>query len=224
MNLSRLYNAFNSEKAKVSLVGAVVVDTNDVGFYAFRANCNEVIKSHQVAVKDSDTSPEGWSEQDPMTLLRAVEECILNTTSPGGMVMGVRVAAVGIANHRGSVVAWNRRTGEPLCNVIMWSDNRAAAMVDEYLSTNDKNRFQGVCGLPFSPYFSAFKIKWLLVNDVKVMSAYRGGDCYFGTIDSWLLWNMTGGKNGEFKLDYILFARLFVVMFYILSLEYVIFE
>jgi len=131
------------------------------------------------------------------------------------MVMGVRVVAVGIANHRGSVVAWNRRTGEPLCNVILWSDNRTAAMVDEYLRTNDKYRFQGVCGLPFSPYFSAFKIKWLLVNDVKVMSAYRGGDCYFGTIDSWLLWNMTGGKNGEFKLNYILFAWLFVVFIYI---------
>ncbi|XP_001946651.2 glycerol kinase-like [Acyrthosiphon pisum] len=196
MNLSRLYNVFNAEKAKVSLVGAVVVDTNDVGFYTFRANCNEVLKSHQVAVKDLDTSREGWSEQDPMTMLRAVDECIFNTTSPGGMVMGTRVVAVGIANNRGSVVAWNRRTGEPLCNVILWSDSRAAAMVDEYLRTNDKYRFQGVCGLPFSPYFSAFKIKWLLVNNVKVMSAYRSGDCYFGTIDSWLLWNITGGKNG----------------------------
>jgi len=197
MNFSRLYNVFNAEKAKVSLVGAIVVNTNDVGFYAFRANCSEVIKSHQLAIKDEDTSREGWSEQDPMAMLSAVEECITNTTSPGGMVMGVHVVTVGIANHRGSVLAWNRRTGKPLCNVILWSDNRAAAMVDEYLKTNDQYRFQRVCGLPFSPYFSAFKIKWLLVNDDKVLSAYQAGDCYFGTIDSWLLWNMTGGNEGE---------------------------
>ncbi|XP_060849614.1 glycerol kinase-like [Rhopalosiphum padi] len=196
MNLSRLYNVFNAEKAKVSLVGAIVVNTNYVGFYAFKANCSDVVKSHHVVIKDAETSGEGWSEQDPMAILSAVQECISNTTCPGGMVMGVRVVAVGVANQRGSVVAWNRRTGEPLCNAILWSDNRTAAMVDEYLKTNDKYRFQKVCGLPFSPYFSAFKIKWLLSNNVKVMSAYRIGDCYFGTIDTWLLWNMTGGKDG----------------------------
>lgn len=203
MNLSRLYNVFNAEKAKESLVGTIVVNTNEVGFYTFKANCSDVVKSHHMAVKDVETSRAGWSEQDPMVILSAVQECISNTTTPGGMVMGLRVVTVGVANQRGSVVAWNRRTGGPLSNVILWSDNRTATMVDDYLKTNDKYRFQKVCGLPFSPYFSAFKIKWLLNNVGKVMSAYRVGDCYFGTIDTWLLWNMTGGKDGDLILYFI---------------------
>lgn len=110
--------------------------------------------------------------------------------------MGLNVVAVGIANHRGSVVAWNKDTGVPLSNVILWSDNRTVGMVAEYSRTYGTYRFQSVCGLPFSPCFSAFKIKWLMDNDQMVRSAYREDICFFGTVDSWLLWNLTGGVNG----------------------------
>lgn len=111
---------------------------------------------------------------------------------------GLDVVAVGIANHRGSVVAWNRSTGMPLCNVMLWSDNRTAAAVDRYTRTHGKYRFQGVCGLPFSPLFSAFKIRWLIDHNDLVAKACADGTCCFGTVDSWLLWNLTGGPAGGF--------------------------
>ncbi|XP_025193495.1 glycerol kinase-like [Melanaphis sacchari] len=195
MDFTRLYNVFNSEKEQ-TLVGAIVVNTNDVGFYVYKANCSDLVKSHHTTIRDVNTLQEGWSEQDPMEILSAVEECISNTTCPGGMVTGLQVVTIGIANQRSSVVAWNKNTGEPLCNLIQWSDNRTSAMVNEVLESNNKYRFQRICGLPLSTYFSAFKIQWLLRNNEKVMSAYETGDCYFGTIDTWLLWNVTGGKEG----------------------------
>lgn len=115
---------------------------------------------------------------------------MLRTACPP-KVMDLDVMAVSIANHRGSVVAWNRDTGTPLCNVVLWSDKRTAAAMDGYTRTHGKYRFQGVCGLPF-------KIQRLIDYNERVAAAYANGTCCFGTVDSWLLWNLTGGPTGEF--------------------------
>lgn len=189
-------HVFDEGKAVESLVGSIVVNTNDVGFYVFKANSTDIVKVYKLPVKNEITIREDWAEQDAMAILTSVQECIFHTVT-AGEVMGLPVVTVGIANHPCSIVAWNKQTGVPLCNAILWSDNRSAAMVNNYLKKYDKYRFQKVCGLPFSPYFSAFKIKWLIENDSQVIAAYKDGyNCYFGTIDSWLVWNLTGGVKG----------------------------
>lgn len=207
MDCGRSSRDFYSSAVDKEVVGAIVVNTNDVCFYAFRTNSTHVVSSHRVPVSNVATSREGWAEQDPMTLLKAVQECVYQTVT-AGQVMGVPVTAVGIANHPGSVVAWNRRTGTTLCNLILSSDNRTAAMVERYSWTCGKYRFQKTCGLPFSTYFAAFTIKWLIDNDVSVNEAYKNGNCYFGTVDTWLLWNLTGGVKSNI---YFLFQYSFVV-------------
>lgn len=179
------------------LVGSVVVHTNEVCFYAFRANSGDAVKTYRVPVKNVFTVRPGHAEQDPKAILNAVRVCVENTVVAGS-VCGANVVAVGLSNHRSSVVAWDKNTGAPLCNAILWSDNRSACVANEYSAagSGDAFRFQKVCGLPFSPYFSAFKIAWLLRNVIAVINAYKEGRCYFGTVDSWLLWNLTGGMRG----------------------------
>lgn len=186
----------NVETAK-SVVGSIVVELDSVSFYAFSPNNTHVVKSYgPVPLKLVDNLKEGRKEQDPASILEAVKKCIDEVVVSGGQVFSVPMVAVGITNHRSSVLAWDKWTGEPLCNVVLSSDNRAVSMVNEYLRIYDMYMFQEICGLPFSPIFSAFKIKWLIENDPKVMSAYKRGVCYFGTVDAWLVWNLTGGTQG----------------------------
>lgn len=193
----------NEDKVAESLIGSIVVEDESVSFYVFKANSAYVLKSHgPVPLEQSNRLEEGRSEQDPLEILDAVKDCISEVVVPGGKVMGLSVVAVGITNHRCSVLAWNKWTGIPLCDVMMWSDNRAVSIVNEYLWASDKYRFQKVCGLPFSPVFSAFKIKWLVENDLKVRWAYERGNCYFGTVDTWLVWNLTGGIKGPCIVRY----------------------
>lgn len=192
--------ALDLKKKKESLVGSIVVNMNEVSFYVFKTNSTQVIDTCKVTVNNVNTLREGWAEQDANVILSAVHDCVNNVVTKG-KVMGVPVVSVGISNHRSSVVAWNKSTGDPLCNVILGSDNRAVNMVEEYLKTNDKYQFQKICGLPFSPYFSAFKIKWLIDHNATVKAALKQDNCYFGTIDSWLLWNLTGGVKGHYKVS-----------------------
>lgn len=117
--------------------------------------------------------------------------------SGDGEVTVGRVVTVGLATRRNAVVAWNKSTGMPLCNAILDNDNRTSAVADEFLRTQDSSRFRSVYGAPFDPNFGAFKIKWLLENNTDVMTAHENGNCYFGTLDTWLLWNFTGGIDGE---------------------------
>lgn len=96
---------------------------------------------------------------------------------------------------------WDRSTGEPLYNAIVWLDMRTSSTVDQLLDNvpnkaRNKNYLQPLCGLPLSPYFSAVKMRWLKDNVPRVGQAIRNESCLVGTVDSWLLWNLTGGPNG----------------------------
>lgn len=196
MSCLKSEQSYNDETDK-SLVGSIVVELDSVSFYTFYPNSSYVVKSYgPVPLELVNNLDEGRKEQDPATILEAVKKCIEQVVLPGGQVLSAPVVAVGITNHRSSVLAWNKWTGEPLCNVVLSSDNRAVSMVNKYLQTYNMYMFQKICGLPFSPIFSAFKIKWLIENDLKVKSAYKRGVCYFGTVDTWLVWNLTGGKQG----------------------------
>ncbi|XP_072376457.1 glycerol kinase 3 [Diabrotica undecimpunctata] len=184
------------------LVGAIDEGTSSARFLLFKAGTPEVVASHQIEL--SQIYPqEGWVEQDPLEILSVVETCIEKTIDKlitlGGSVDDI--VSVGITNQRESTVLWDRQTGEPLYNSIVWLDVRTSSTVDSLLNkvpnkTRNKNYLKPLCGLPLSPYFSAVKIKWLQENIAKIRSSMAAGNCMFGTIDSWLIWNLTGGVNG----------------------------
>ena len=104
--------------------------------------------------------------------------------------------AVGIANQRETTVLWNRRTGEPLHRALVWQDTRVNQLVADYAAEGGGDRFRAQTGLPLASYFSGLKLQWLLdtVPDARAMA--EAGDALFGTIDSWLLWKLTGGPQG----------------------------
>ncbi|XP_025991427.1 glycerol kinase isoform X1 [Solenopsis invicta] len=182
------------------LVGAIDEGTSSARFLVFAADTAEVLTYHQVSI--SQTCPkEGWVEQDALEILRAVRECLKQT------VFNLRqltidpadIVAIGITNQRETTVVWDSITGEPLYNAIVWMDMRTAPIVDDILKgirNKNKNYLKPLCGLPISPYFSALKLKWLLKNVPRVQEALAAKRLMFGTIDSWLIWNLTGGANG----------------------------
>jgi len=137
----------------------------------------------------------GWVELDMEEVWQRSQECIheaLGSTnaSPADVV------AIGITNERETVVLWDRRTGRPVAPAITWQDTRTAAAADALAANGGINRFQQLTGLPISTYSSALKLSWLLEQDSTRLDAARRGDLLFGTPDTWLLWNLTGGPNG----------------------------
>ncbi|XP_071553129.1 glycerol kinase 3 isoform X3 [Temnothorax nylanderi] len=164
------------------------------------ADTAEVLTYHQVSILQ--TCPkEGWVEQDALEILRAVRECLKQTVFNLKQLTidPADIVAIGITNQRETTVVWDSVTGEPLYNAIVWMDMRAASIVDDILKdihNKNKNYLKPLCGLPISPYFSALKLKWLLNNVPRVQEALTAKRLMFGTIDSWLIWNLTGGANG----------------------------
>jgi glycerol kinase len=103
---------------------------------------------------------------------------------------------VGITNQRETVILWDQDTGKPLHNAIAWPDTRTASFVRELKSRKGADELQNICGLPLSTYPSSVKLLWLLDNVEAVKKKYDEGKLVFGTVDTWLIWNLTGGKNG----------------------------
>jgi glycerol kinase len=137
----------------------------------------------------------GWVELDMEQVWQRTQECIHGALAAAGAVAG-DVAAIGIANERESVVLWDRRTGRPVARSITWQDTRTAAEADALAADGGINRFQRTTGLPISTYSSALKLRWLLDEDHARRAAAERGDLLFGTPDTWLLWNLTGGPAG----------------------------
>ncbi|XP_078619813.1 glycerol kinase-like isoform X1 [Branchiostoma floridae x Branchiostoma japonicum] len=182
------------------LVGAVDQGTSSTRFLIFASNSAELLTYHQTEIH-SVLPKEGWVEQDPKEILASVYECIekavANTRDLGIDVNDIK--AIGITNQRETTVVWDKHTGEPLHNAIVWLDLRTAETVNRLIdSTPRKNKehLKPLCGLPLATYFSAVKLRWLLDNSEQVAQAVREGRAMFGTVDSWLLWNLTGGVKG----------------------------
>lgn len=144
---------------------------------------------------------EGWVEQDPVELLSSIQRCISEACTHLEF-LGYQVSdiiSLGITNQRETTVVWDKVTGEPLYNAIVWNDIRTNQLVDKILAKlpdQNQNHFKELAGLPISPYFSALKIRWLKDNIRVVRRACRERRCLAGTIDSWIIWNLTGGTNG----------------------------
>ncbi|MBD3391334.1 MAG: glycerol kinase GlpK [Chitinivibrionales bacterium] len=138
----------------------------------------------------------GLVEHDAMEIWHKTRECITAAMKQAGITPRA-IAAVGITNQRETTIVWDKRTGRPLHNALVWQDTRTAALVDEMKEARGGiDAFRPVTGLPLSTYFSAFKLVWLIANVKIVREAVDRGNALFGTIDTWLIWNLTGGADG----------------------------
>ena len=106
------------------------------------------------------------------------------------------IAAIGITNQRETTVVWNRKTGKPACNAIVWQDTRVAPTVSEFAQTGGQDRYRARTGLPLATYFSGLKIRWILEEVPGARAQAEAGDLLFGNIDTFLIWNLTGGPEG----------------------------
>lgn len=136
----------------------------------------------------------GWVEHDPLEIWRNTREVIATALSAAG-IPREQVAAVGITNQRETTVIWDRATGEPVHNAIVWQDTRTQPIVDR-LAEGDVDRYRAATGLPLSTYFAGTKIVWILENVDGVRERAERGELLFGTTDSWVTWNLTGGPDG----------------------------
>jgi glycerol kinase len=133
----------------------------------------------------------GWVEHDPEEIWRNVCEVAAGALAKAGAA-SADVAALGITNQRETTVLWERATGRPIANAIVWQDTRTDRLIAELGGAADQDRFRPQSGLPLATYFSGPKIRWLLDNVESTRAAAEAGDILFGTIDSWLIWKLTG--------------------------------
>jgi glycerol kinase len=137
----------------------------------------------------------GWVEHDPKEIWDNTREVIGQALSKANLTRH-DIAAVGITNQRETAVVWDKTTGKPVYNAIVWQDTRTQAIVDRLAADGGVERFKEIVGLPLATYFSGTKIVWILENVEGAREKAEAGDLLFGTTDSWVLWNLTGGVNG----------------------------
>lgn len=137
----------------------------------------------------------GWVEHDPLEIWTRTQEVIAGALKKAS-ISPSDIAAVGITNQRETVVVWEKATGKPVYNAIVWQDTRTDMICNELASDGGQDRFRTKVGLPLATYFSGPKIAWILNNVPGVREKAQQGEVLFGNIDSWLIWNLTGGPQG----------------------------
>lgn len=137
----------------------------------------------------------GWVEHNPEQIWNNVREAVGLALTRANLIHS-DIAAVGITNQRETAVVWDKTTGKPVYNAIVWQDTRTQAIVDELGGDTGPDKYKDVVGLPLATYFSGPKIKWILDNVEGAREAAERGDLLFGNTDAWVLWNMTGGPDG----------------------------
>jgi glycerol kinase len=136
----------------------------------------------------------GWVEHDPLEIWARAQEVIAGALGQAG-VRTDEIAALGVTNQRETTVVWNRATGVPICNAIVWQDTRTDDLCKDLASSGGADRFRSKTGLPVATYFSGPKIKWILDHVAGARALAETGDIIFGNIDTWLIWNLTGGNH-----------------------------
>ena len=131
----------------------------------------------------------GWVEHDPEEIWATQAGVALEAITKAGLE-SVNIAAIGITNQRETTIVWNRKTGKPVYNAIVWQDRRTADFCDKLKSEGQSENIMGKTGLIIDAYFSATKVKWILDNVAGVRKLAEEGQLAFGTIDSWLIWNL----------------------------------
>ena len=173
----------------MTYIGALDQGTSSTRFMIFDADAR-VIASHQLEHKQIFPNP-GWVEHDGAEIWVRTQEVIAGALDKAGLKAG-ELSAIGITNQRETTIAWDVKTGKPLHNALVWQDTRTAEFMDN-LSEAHKELIIRRTGLAIAPYFSASKMKWLIDNVPAVAEAVKAGTARIGTIDSWILWNLSGG-------------------------------
>ncbi|OGM50488.1 glycerol kinase [Aspergillus bombycis] len=178
-------------------VGSIDQGTTSTRFLIFNRE-GEPVASHQVEFPQIYPKS-GWHEHNPLDLVSSVETCVEKAVKQFESTGFSRndIKAVGITNQRETTVVWDYETGEPLCNAIVWTDTRSQAIVNELKEKPGASRLQQVCGLPLSTYSSSSKLLWMLANVPRVKDAYERGTLAFGTIDTWLVYCLNGGRQAN---------------------------
>ena len=178
-------------------IGAIDQGTTSTRFIVFDRSGSVVSlaqKEHEQIYPNA-----GWVEHNPDEIWRRTQEVIAEA-------MGKRrlrpsdLAAIGITNQRETTVIWDRETGKPLANALVWQDTRVADYVSELAKEGGQDRFRSKTGLPLTTYFSGLKIRWVLENVDGARAKAESGDALFGNIDTFLVWHLTGGPDGGFHI------------------------
>lgn len=183
-------------KSNIQYIGAIDQGTTSTRFILFDRRGREC-GSHQLEHRQIYPQA-GWVEHDPIEIWQRTEQ-VIGETLKAEKVEPKQIAAIGITNQRETTVIWNPKTGQPYGNAIVWQDTRTAEIVGK-LAREKADRggidcFRETTGLPLATYFSGPKLSWLLSNDPTIREAAENGEAFFGTIDSWLIWNLTGGAG-----------------------------
>ena len=137
----------------------------------------------------------GWVEHDANEIWTRTQEVVKGALQKAKL-QASDLAAVGITNQRETTVVWDRATGAPIHNALVWQDTRTDKICDELIADGGQDRFRPSTGLPIATYFSGPKIRWILDNVDGARARAEAGELLFGNIDTWLIWNLTGGPNG----------------------------
>lgn len=174
-------------------IGAIDQGTTSSRFIVFDKKGSIVSVAHKE--HDQIYPQPGWVEHDPLQILGNTKE-VIGAALMRANLSATDLAAVGLTNQRETTLLWDRTTGKPICNALVWMDTRTNELVQRYVRDGGQNRFRAITGLPVTTYFSSLKLLWIFENVPGAREKAEAGDALFGTVDSWLIWNLTGGTNG----------------------------
>src|SRR5436309_8477585 len=174
-------------------IGAIDQGTTSTRFIVFD-RAGQIVRSAQEEHEQIYPQP-GWVEHDAEEIWRRTESVIAKAFQAGKFAPK-DLAAIGITNQRETTVVWNRKTGNPIYNAIVWQDTRVAPDVAEFSKHGGQDRYRAKTGLPLATYFSGLKIRWILEKISGARAQAEAGDLICGTVDSFLIWKLTGGPDG----------------------------
>jgi glycerol kinase len=174
-------------------VGAIDQGTTSTRFIVFDRS-GRIISAAQREHEQIYVQP-GWVEHDAEEILRCTKGVVEEAMDARGL-RPEDLAAIGITNQRETTVVWDRRSGRPVYNAIVWQDTRVAPAVAEFAAGGGQGRYRACTGLPLATYFSGLKIRWILENVARARDEAEAGNFLFGNIDAFLIWHLTGGADG----------------------------
>src|SRR6188474_1339103 len=173
-------------------VGAIDQGTTSTRFMVFDKGGREIAR-HQVE-HDQILPKPGWVEHDPLQIIARTNESIAGALGAGKLT-AADLEAIGVTNQRETTVVWNPKTGRPWYNAIVWQDTRTDGIINA-LDSASAALVRSKTGVPPATYFSGAKIQWILDNVDGVRDAAARGEAVFGNPDTWVIWHLTGGKDG----------------------------
>lgn len=193
MKIRTGHDPAGEEGKAMTYIGAIDQGTTSSRFIVFDRHSN-IVSIAQKEHRQIYPQP-GWVEHDPMELLSNTNE-VIGAALARANLTAADLAAVGITNQRETTLLWDRHTGRPLTNALVWMDTRTDQLVQRFTRDGGQDRFRARTGLPLAAYFSGLKLLWILENEEGARERAEAGDALFGTVDSWLTWNLTGGPRG----------------------------